>query len=312
MKVSVEFPETSSVDRARALAREAERYGFDTFFLGAAFGFDPLTVLAACGSNTETIGLGTAVVPTWPRHPVVMAQQALTVQALCGGRFRLGVGTSHQPVMALYGIDFDRPVSHLREYLTVVRALLHEREVKHRGERYSVRGFVGIEDVSVPPPVLLAALQPQLARLAGELADGVVPWLAPAPYLRDVLVPEVAAGAARGERSAPPIASSIPVVCAESAAAALDLVQVELAIYPHMPFYRTLFAAAGVTVPDDARWTYEMLDAAVVWGDPAAIVQGVERYGAAGASEVICSPFARDDDERAELLATLASLGRST
>lgn len=310
MKVSVEFPETSSVARARALASESEAHGFDTFFLGAAFGFDPIMVLGACGSTTSTVRLGTAVVPTWPRHPVVMAQQGLTAQALCGGRFRLGIGASHQPVMALYGIDFDRPVSHLREYVTIVRALLHERDVKYRGERYSVRGFVGVEDVPEPPPVLLAALQPQLARLAGELADGVVPWLAPASYVRDVLVPEVATGAARGARLAPPIVASIPVVFADTAAAALDLVQIELAVYPHMPFYRALFAAAGVEVPDDARWTQQMLDAAVVWGEADAIVAGVERYRAAGASEVICSPFARDADERATLLTTLASIGR--
>jgi F420-dependent oxidoreductase-like protein len=312
MRLSVEFPETTSVARATALARTAESHGFDSFFLGAAFGFDPIMVLGACGATTSRISLGTAVVPTWPRHPIVMAQQALTAQAMCAGRFRLGLGASHTPVMALYGIDFDRPVSHLREYVHIVRALLHDGNVKFRGERYQVQGFLGIEDVPGPPPVLLAALQPQLARLGGELSDGVIPWLAPVTYLRDVIVPAVAAGADRAARIAPPVIASVPVVLADTAEAALDLVRHELAIYPHMPFYRKLFESAGVELADDAMWTSAMLDAAVVWGDLGQITERLGSYFAAGADEVICSPFARDGERLDELLAHLGARAKET
>jgi F420-dependent oxidoreductase-like protein len=291
MRLSIEYPETTSVARLVDLARGAESRGFDTLFAGSAFGFDPLMALMACSAATTTLQLGTAVVPTWPRHPLVMAQQALTAQSMSGGRFRLGGGVSHAPVMKMYGIDFDRPLVHAREYLTVLRALMHEGNVKFRGERYSVAAAVVLDDAQAPPPILLAALRSGMARLAGEVSDGAIPWLVSSAYLRDVIVPAVHEGAARAARAVPPVIASVPVVWSGSAEAALARVQHDLAIYPHMPFYRASFAAAGVEVPDDARWTPAMLDAAVVWGDGAQITQRLEAYFRAGASEVVCSPF---------------------
>jgi F420-dependent oxidoreductase-like protein len=294
VKLSLEYPETSSPARAIALAQQTEAAGFHGFFLGAAFGFDPLVVLGACGGATTSILLGSAVVPSWPRHPVVVAQQALTAQALSGGRFRLGIGVSHAPVMAMYGIEFDRPVSHLREYLQVVRALLHDGQVRFEGERYRVRAFLGV-DGATAPPILLAALRPQMARVAGEFADAALPWLTPPAYVRDVLIPALADGAARGARAVPELIASVPVVLADGADAALAIAQRELAVYPHMPFYRAVFESVGVAVPDDGAWTRPMLDAAVVWGDAATIGAKLHAYGEAGASEVICSPFGGDD-----------------
>lgn len=291
MRLSIEHSETTSVARLVALARDAETRGFDTMFAGAAFGFDPLLALLGCAGVTTTLRLGTAVVPTWPRHPVVMAQQALTAQVASGGRFRLGLGVSHAPVMKMYGIEFDRPLAHAREYLTIVRALIHEGKVKHRGECYSVAAAVAVDDVAAPPPILLAALRPGMARLAGEVSDGVIPWLTPVAYMRDVIVPAVSEGAAGAGRAVPPIIASVPVVWAESADAALARAQQDLGIYPFMPFYRALFTDAGVEVPADARWTFDMLDAAVVWGDAGSITQQLAAYFAAGASEIICSPF---------------------
>ena len=307
MRLSVEHPETTSVARLVSLARDAETRGFDTMFVGAAFGFDPLMALVACAGATTTARLGTAVVPTWPRHPVVLAQQALNAQAVSGGRVRLGVGVSHAPVMRMFGVDFDRPLAHAREYLTILRSLLHEGKVKHRGRQYSVAAAVAVDDASVPPPILLAALRPRMARLAGELSDGVIPWLAPASYLHEVLMPAVRDGADHAGRAVPPLVASVPVVFATSADEALARVSRDLAIYPHMPFYRALFADAGVGVPDDSTWTFDMLDAAVVWGDAAAVTQGLQAYFDAGASEVICSPFGPP-----ELLDHLAMLCRES
>ena len=124
VKISLLFPETRSISAVRALAAQTENAGFHGMWLGSAFGFDPIMALALAGGATSTIQLGVAVVPTWPRHPLVMAQQGATASAACQGRFRLGVGPSHAPVMQMYGIDFDRPISHTREYLTVLRTLL--------------------------------------------------------------------------------------------------------------------------------------------------------------------------------------------
>jgi alkanesulfonate monooxygenase SsuD/methylene tetrahydromethanopterin reductase-like flavin-dependent oxidoreductase (luciferase family) len=121
MKISMLFPETASLGVVRDHAVRSEEQGFHGLWLGYAFGFDPIMALALAGSSTSRIQLGVAVVPTWPRHPIVMAQQAATATAACSGRFRLGIGPSHEPVMRMYGIDFDRPISHLREYLAIVR-----------------------------------------------------------------------------------------------------------------------------------------------------------------------------------------------
>ncbi len=295
MRLSIEYPETASPARAIVLAQQCEDGGFHGFFLGAAFGFDPLMVLGACGPATSSIALGSAVVPSWPRHPVVTAQQALTAQALCGGRFRLGLGVSHAPVMKMYGVEFTRPVSHMREYLHVVHALLHEGRVAFAGKRYDVHAFLAVDGAATPPPILLAALGPQMASVAGELADGVIPWLTPPGYVRDVLRPAIATGAARAGRAAPPVIASVPVVHAATPAAALEIARRELAVYPHMPFYRALFDNAGAPVPADARWTLEMLDAAVVWGDLDTIEEKLRAYTDAGAAEVICSPIGGDD-----------------
>ena len=171
MKLSVLFPETRSIANVAALARRADDLGFHGMFLGSAFGFDPVMALALAGAQTQRLLLGTAVMPTWPRHPVVAAQQAATAAAACDGRFRFGVGPSHPPVMGMYGIEYDRPVGHVREWLEVVQALLHEGNVKFRGDRYRVTAFLDVEMPAVPP-VMLGVLHPQLARVAGAHADG--------------------------------------------------------------------------------------------------------------------------------------------
>src|SRR6185503_10695207 len=105
MKLSLLFPETRSLDSARTLATRTEDQGFHGMWLGSAFGFDPFIALALAGGVTTTIQLGIAVVPTWPRHPIVMAQQAASASAACAGRFRLGIGASHKPVMRMYGLE---------------------------------------------------------------------------------------------------------------------------------------------------------------------------------------------------------------
>jgi len=188
MKLSVLFPETRSVDNVVALAQRSEQLGFHGMFLGTAFGIDPIMALAYAGTQTSRISLGVAVVPTWPRHPQVLAQQAATANAMCNGRFRLGVGPSHAPVMARLGIPFDRPISHVREYLTIVRTLLAEHKIDHKGDRFQVQGMLDVEHGGTPP-VLLAAMREQMCRLAGSHSDGVLPWLPPADLCRPVAGP---------------------------------------------------------------------------------------------------------------------------
>jgi F420-dependent oxidoreductase-like protein len=297
MRISLLFPETRSLDAVRELAVSTEAQGFCGMWLGAAFGFDPIMALALAGGATSSIELGVAVVPTWPRHPIVMAQQGATASAACDGRFRLGIGASHAPVMQMYGIDFDRPISHLREYLTVLRTLLAEGNVAHQGDRYQVNGFLDVADAP-PPPVLLGVLREQMARLAGSHADGALCWLAPAEYLQKVVAPNLAAGAAAAGRDTPPLVAELPCALSTDRDAVKDMAARDLGIYPHVPFYRAMFEAAGVALGGKG-WSDDMLDASVLHGDEDQLATKVQALFDAGADEVALSPFGVGADSAA-------------
>jgi len=314
MRLSVLFPETRSIRRVQERAILAEHLGFHAMYLGAAFGFDPVMALALAGGATERIALGTAVVPTWPRHPVLAAQQAATASAACGGRFRFGVGPSHPPVMSMYGIDDARPVGHLREWLTIVRALLHDGNVRFAGGHYRVNAFLDV-DAPAPPPIMLGALHPQLSRLAGSLADGALSWLAPPAWIADVVGVNVRAGASSAGRPAPPVIAELPCYVSTDRAAVIEAARRDLAVYPMMPAYADVLAhvlgrdASDVTA---SGWTDDCTDAVVVWGDHDEVRARVQEHLDAGADEVVLSPYgcgrdpARNLDEALEVLGELA------
>ena len=312
MKISMLFPETSRLETVRELAVRSEEQGFHGLWLGSAFGFDPIMALALAGSSTRSIQLGVAVVPTWPRHPIVMAQQAATATAACGGRFRLGIGPSHEPVMRMYGIDFDRPISHLREYLEIVRALLLDGKVTHTGERYQVMGFLDVEGATPSAPVLIGVLRPQMARLAGSHSDGALCWVGPASYLHEVVGPAMAAGAASVGRTTPPLVAELPCALTADRDAVHEMAARDLAIYPQMPFYRAMLEAAGVTL-EGRKWTDSMIDAAVLYGDEDTLAAKVQALFDAGADEVALSPFGVGDQpaaSQADCIRVLSDLAR--
>lgn len=293
MKLSLVVPETRSVRRVTELAMRAEALGVDGMFLGTAFGFDPIVALALAGTATTRLQLGTSIVPTWTRHPLVMAQGAATANAACGGRFRLGIGPSHPFLMQMLGVDYDRPVGHVREYVTIVKTLLAEGHVQHDGERFHLSGFLDVEHGG-QPPVLLAALREQMCRSAGALADGVLPWLAPPAWIAEVMLPAVQAGAAAAGRPAPPIVATIPCYLSSDPAAVRDAARRDLAIYANVPTYTDMLTAAGV--PDAANaagtgWTDAMIDAVIPAGDEDTLAAQLSAYLDAGASEVAVSPF---------------------
>jgi F420-dependent oxidoreductase-like protein len=313
MRISLLFPETRSLGAVRSLAAAAERDGFAGMWLGSAFGFDPVMALALCGDTTSTIDLGVAVVPTFPRHPLVMAQQAATASAATGGRFRLGIGPSHTPVMRMYGLELDRPIGHLREYLTVLRALLHEGNVAHDGEHYRVNAFLDVADAP-PPPILIGVLQRQMARLAGSHADGALCWLAPLDHIADVLVPAVRAGSEAAGRPAPPLVAELPCALTTDRDAVREMAARDLAVYPHVPYYRALFEAAGIEL-GGTGWSDAMLDASVVWGDEDGIAKAVAALLDAGAAEVALSPFGVGPDpaaSQADCIRVLADIARES
>jgi F420-dependent oxidoreductase-like protein len=312
MKLSLLFPETRRLPVVRELAARTEAQGFHGMWIGSAFGFDPFVALALAGPATSTVELGVAVVPTWPRHPVVMAQQAASASAACGGRFRLGVGASHAPVMRMYGIDFDRPIGHLREYLAILQALLHDGRVAHDGERYQVNAFLDVADAPAPP-VLLGVLREQSARLAGAYADGALAWLCPADYTRKVIATNLAVGAASSERPTPPLVAELPCALTTDRDAVHAMAVQDLGVYPHMPFYRGIFEACGIEVVD-RKWNDAMIDATVLYGDEDGLAAKIQSFVDAGADEVVLSPFGVGPDpqsSQADCISVLADLAGS-
>jgi alkanesulfonate monooxygenase SsuD/methylene tetrahydromethanopterin reductase-like flavin-dependent oxidoreductase (luciferase family) len=267
--------------------------------------------LALAGGSTDRVLLGTAVVPTWPRHPVVAAQQAATANAACGGRFRFGVGPSHPPVMRMYGIEDDRPLGHLEEWLAIVRALLHDGKVAHDGDRYRVTAFLDVETPG-PPPLMLGALHPRLARLAGASSDGALSWLVSPGWLRDVVTANVRAGAEAAGRPAPPVVAELPCYVATDRAAVLEAARRDLAIYPLMPAYADVLAHVLGRDPGEVTaggWTDDCTDAVVVWGDRDTIRARVVEYLDAGADEVVLSPYGCGEDPEQDLDDALEVLG---
>src|SRR5213593_3258960 len=179
---------------AVTLARRVEALGYDSAWVTHGLGRDSFVVLAAYGAATSRLGLGNGVVPVYPRHPVAMAQAALTLSELTGGRFRLGIGVSHRTTMeASLGLTLREPLAVTREYVAVLRGALGGATA-FEGRHYKVNWSLAIPERPPAPPIYLAALSRKMLELAGEIADGVVLWLCSPGYVRDVAVPALARG----------------------------------------------------------------------------------------------------------------------
>jgi F420-dependent oxidoreductase-like protein len=264
---------------------------------------DALDVLAVAGGRTSRIGLGVGVVPTYPRHPLALAQQAATVQAFCGGRLTLGVGVSHRPVIEdLHGLPYARPAAHMRDYLSVLVPLLREGSVRHKGDFYQVDGGFVVPGTS-PVPVLVGALSPLMVEVAGELADGVVTWLAGPRSLGEDIVPRLQA-AARG-RPAPRVVAALPVAVCADAGVARDAADEVFKRYAGLDNYRRQLEREGAPSPGGLAVT----------GTEAGIETQLRRLADAGVTEFwpIIFPVGGDPaGSRAETRALLAGLAAAS
>jgi alkanesulfonate monooxygenase SsuD/methylene tetrahydromethanopterin reductase-like flavin-dependent oxidoreductase (luciferase family) len=233
---------------AVALARRAEALGYESLWVTHGLGRDSFLVLAAYGAATTRIGLGNGVVPIYPRHPVAMAQAALTLNEMTGGRFRLGIGVSHRASMEqMLGITLREPLGVTREYVAVLRGALGEG-VELSGRHFRVRWRSGVPAAPPAPPIYLAALSPRMLELAGEVADGAVLWLTPPPYVRTVALPALERGRRRAGQSLDgfAIVVAVPLALTDDRKTALDAFRAELTRYLTLPFYRTMLEAAGL------------------------------------------------------------------
>jgi F420-dependent oxidoreductase-like protein len=281
----------ASLERVRL----AERLGYHSVWLNQLMGFDAMIAAAAYIPATSTIDIGTGVVPILPRHPAVMAMEAMSLDALSGGRFTLGIGVSHQVSMeGLYGLKLERPAALMREYLTIVKTLLRQGSVSHTGERYQVNfTFSGFKPLRPEQPTMIAALSARMLELAGELADGVVLWLCAPGYIRDVVVPRVRAGRERAGRTLEGFEIVAAVSCAltSDVNAARQVMRQSLVGYCNLPFYRKMLQASGFAADlerFDAQGpgglSDEMLDQLAGLGDEHTVRGAVQRYRDAGAT----------------------------
>jgi 5,10-methylenetetrahydromethanopterin reductase len=240
-----------TIDDIIAEARRAEVEGFDSFWVPQIFGWDAITVLALIGAEVPRIELGTSVVPTYPRHPMMLAQQAHTANAASGGRLALGIGLSHRIVIeSMMGMNFERPVRHLRDYLSVLMPLVRGEAVAFDGELYRTHAALGIPDMT-PFPVLIAALGPQMLAATGELADGTITWCTGPLTLRDHIVPTLNQATQAASRAPGRVVAALPVCVTEDRVAARERAASVFAIYGQLPSYRAMLDREGAAGPAD-------------------------------------------------------------
>jgi F420-dependent oxidoreductase-like protein len=280
-----------SLDQQLKVAVDAEEAGFDSFWFGHIFGHDALTLAALAGPKTKRIELGTAVAQTYARHPFVMAQQALTIQAAAGGRFTLGVGPSHKVlVQDMWGIPYERVAMNVREYLSVLRPLLDQGNVAFSGEQYRVVGALQIPDRS-PCPVLISALAPMMLRIAGELADGTITWMTGPKTITNHVVPRITSAAEAAGRPKPRIIAALPVAVTDDPDAAREAAAKEFEVYGQLPNYRRMLDREGAAGPADVA----------IVGNEAEVERQIRAIADTGATDFVAWTYPVGDDARASL-----------
>ncbi len=267
---------------------------------------DSITVFAAAALRTQRILLGTSIVPTFPRHPLVMVQQTQVVAQLAPGRFRLGVGPSHRPLMISMGMNFNSPVGHLREYVQILKAILQQGKVDFDGDFYHAHDAIS-EPLDVP--VMASALQRGSFEMCGAESDGAISWICPPVYLRDVALPALQAGAERAGRPQPPLIAHAPVCVHDNPDEVRAAVREQI-MNPRLPFYQRMLVAAGYPEAESGEWSDRMIDGAVFWGNEDQVAERIEEMMAIGSAELLASPVVAGADRAASLDRTLRLLGR--
>ncbi len=228
--------------------RQLEADGFAGAFL-PSMGHDAMTVLSLAAGETSEIELGTYVIPTYTRHPVAMAQQALATNAAADGRFTLGLGLSHEVVIKdSWGLDFSNVVRHMREYLEVLVPLMRGEEVNHEGEAFQVHSQIELPDCEAPP-VIVAALGPQMLRVTGRLADGTALWLAGPKWIEEVVIPEMGSAARDAGKPDPRIIAGVPIAITADPDRVRERIARAFAMYNTLPSYQRVIQGSGADGP---------------------------------------------------------------
>ena len=300
MRIGVGLQDPSGPGAMTKLREDLQRAaddGFASAWMSNIFGVDALTALAVAGSQVPGIDVGTAVVPTYPRHPAALAQQARTVAAAVDGRLILGIGLSHKIVIEdMFGYDFSRPVLHMREYLAVLLPLLDGQPAAFSG--VTVRANIGLSTPSPGRvPVVVAALGAQMLRLAGEQTDGTVLWMTGPATVRDHVVPVITAAAATAGRPSPRVICNLPVCVTSDPDNARERASRIFAIYGELPSYRAMLDREGAAGPADVALV----------GDEDAVGAQVSALAGAGVTDFVAAEYTRgpDGDRTRAFLRTL-------
>jgi 5,10-methylenetetrahydromethanopterin reductase len=276
------FLDSQTPDELVERIRSTKDAGFPSAWVPQIFGPDALTALAIAGREVPGIDLGTAVVPTYPRHPMMLAAQALTTQASTGGRLVLGIGLSHKPVVEnMWGISFDKPARHMQEYLSALMPLLREKSVSFKGEAITAMGQLSLPGDIPAPPVLVAALGPRMLEIAGTLADGTITWMTGPKTVGSHIVPRITEAADNAGKPSPRVVVGLPVAVTDDEAAARELAATVFSVYGYLPSYRAMLDREGAEGPPNI----------VVAGNESSVRAQIEHVFTQGATEVMAAPF---------------------
>ena len=275
-------------------AKAAEADGFATGWFANIFGFDAILGAALAGRETSKIELGTAVVPTYPRHPTAMAQQAISANAACGGRFALGIGLSHKVVIEdMLGMSYAKSYSHMKEYVEVLNPLLRGEPVSHQGEEFRVMAQIAVAGATAPS-LLVAALAPKMLALCGSVTAGTITWMTAVKTLREHTVPRISEAAAAAGRPAPRVVCGLPIAVCDDPSAARERAARAFQIYGSLPSYRAMLDREGVDGPGDVA----------VVGDESSVGEQLDRLAEVGVTDFLAAPFPAGDDHPASIART--------
>lgn len=264
----------------------AERDGFDVAWLPQILGFDSLTMIAMAGPRTSRIEFVTGVVPVYPRHPMALAQQALTVADATGGRLTLGIGLAHpETVTTWWGVPYERPARYMREYLSILLPLLTDRRVRFEGDFLRSAVTLRIEAID-PPKVLLAALAPKMLEMAGAVAAGTVTWVVGRRAIESHVVPRITEAAKAAGRAAPRICVGLPICVSDDPKRAREAADRQFARYGQLVNYRRVLDIEGADGPGDVA----------VVGNEIEVERQLRDLAACGATDFFASIFVPDGE----------------
>ncbi|MFT5530086.1 MAG: 5,10-methylenetetrahydromethanopterin reductase [Candidatus Poriferisodalaceae bacterium] len=277
---------------------EAEQQGFSRYWLAQTGLVDALTLFTALAPATSTIRMGTAVVPTYPRHPSMMAGQALTAAAATGGRVDLGIGLSHKPaVEGRWGLKFEKPIRHMLDYLNILEPLMHEGKSDYSGEMFTTIAEAALI-TDTPPPLYIAALGSQMLRIAGQRSAGTLLWMVGPKTIAEHISPEIQAAAQEAGRPAPEVICSLPVCVTDNVDDMRKLAASAFTLYGELPSYRAMLDREGAAGPEDVA----------IIGSAGEVADRLRAIGDSGATEFSAVEFVTNPDDAAATRECLRSL----